>query len=133
MRADIGRLRCLLITLVALGLVFSWSTVVFSGTNETPNGTPCDGKWRDNNCPGGSVCGPGPSHDGVARNWCFADIANCPMPATNGLMFGNSYNYDGKTWCCLKGTGIVPGACGKTVESAGKAKVIELIEKYNPQ
>jgi len=88
------------------------STVVFviliamsiqaKAADKIPNGMPCFGEWRDNNCYSDSVCGAGPSINNRPMRWCFDQNTNCPRPNSNGIMYGNSYTFDGKSWICSR-------------------------------
>lgn len=76
------------------------------------------------------MCGFGPSQNGVATKWCFGDPYNCPLPGTNGMMYDNGYDYDGRSWCCLRGTGIVPGQCGTKIGVVLDKKLKEIINDF---
>jgi hypothetical protein len=50
-----------------------------------------------------TYCAPGPDQE-----YCFSGTANCPEPGTSGVQYGESYLYDGVTYDCIEGYGIMP-------------------------
>ena len=48
-------------------------------------------------------CYPGPEN----QNYCIARDSHCARPDTNGILFGTDYSYNGKTYACMAGSGLI--------------------------
>ncbi len=95
----------------ACGAVLWVSACTSSGDNATEpvartqqslgggaNGTPCA---SNSSCSSG-YCYPGPD-----QSYCSAATANCAQPGTNGVQYGTSYVYNGVTYACVAGEGLL--------------------------
>ena len=65
----------------------------------TANGRVCA---NSSECSSG-YCYPGPENS----RYCLARSSHCAQPGTNGVVFGQSYTYNGKNYLCQSGVGLV--------------------------
>ena len=67
------------------------------------DGTECT---SSDECDSG-YCYPGPPDECFRpRSYCIARDSNCAQPGTEGVMFGDLYPYDGRTYECKVGVGL---------------------------
>jgi hypothetical protein len=64
-----------------------------------PNGDKCSAKG---DC-ASSYCYPGPE----SQSYCIAAESNCAKPGTDGVLWGASYVFNGSTYSCQSGAGLV--------------------------
>ncbi len=78
---------------------FGGEEVSFSPPNSVGNGYEC---ISASECSSG-YCYPGPDE----KNYCIAREKNCAKPGTEGIMFGESYDYGDHGYECKLGDGLV--------------------------
>jgi hypothetical protein len=96
---------------VQFGDSYTYNSVTYTckaGTGLVSSGTVATGLNNGLTCTGNSQCASGYCYGGPEnKSYCIARDANCARPGTSGAQFGESYSYNGNTYSCTLGKGLV--------------------------